>query len=202
MLTPSEIAQLRQKDREASAYGQKVFKTKSNTPPNKSESSETPSPTSDALEYTIIEPSPVYLVPISGSSSPKRDPAVDGASDSATMPIKTITIMADFGNGPYAWLKDASDESRWVGGNVADAVSGFGEEYGVPAELEKQFADWVMRFECEYNNPSFDWNAFHREGMTLCQHLKRVLGEAYRVVYVKPHEDPNYRTNRRTEIFL
>jgi len=203
MLTPSEIAQLRQKDREASAYAQKVFKKKPTTPPpNKSDSPETPSPISDASEYTIVEPSPVYLVPISGSSSPKRSPAVDGALDSASMPIKTITIMADFGNGPYAWLKDASYEHEEVGANIADAVCGFGAEYGVPAVLEKQFADLVIRFEREYENPAFDWNAFHRDGMTLCQHLKRVLGEAYRVVYVKPHEDPNYRTNRRTEIFL
>lgn len=107
--------------------------------------------------------------------------------------------MADFGNGPYAWIKDASDESRLVGGNIADATIGFGEECGVPAELEKQFADWVMRFECECRNPAFDWNAFHSEGMALCQLLKQVFGEKYQVVYVKPCEDPNHRMNRRTE---
>lgn len=199
MLMPSEIEQLRQKDKEASIYAQKVFKKKPMTPPpDKSESSETPSEPYPA----IVEPSPVYLVPVPRSSSPQRKPMKDSALDSASMPVKTITLMADFGNGPYAWLKDASDESEWVGGNIADAVGGFGDEYGVPAELEKQFADWVILFEREYKNPEFDWNTFHREGIVLCRRLKQALGNAYRVVYVKPHEDPNYRTNRRTEIFL
>jgi len=41
------------------------------------------------------------------------------------MPERTISIMADFWNGPYAWLKDASDESSFVGVNIADAVAGF-----------------------------------------------------------------------------
>lgn len=198
MLTPSEIAQLRQKDKEASAYARKVFKKNLTTPPpNKSESSETPS----EPYLAIVEPSPVYLVPVPRSSSPQRKPMEDGTLDSATMSVKTITIMADFGNGPYAWIKDASDESRWVGGNIADAVSGFGKKYGVPAELEKQFAAWVIRFERECNNPTFDWNDFHGEGVALSQHLKQVLGDAYRVVYVKPREDPNHGINRRTEIF-
>ena len=110
--------------------------------------------------------------------------------------------MADFGNGPYAWLKDASRDGGEVGPNIADAVCGFGAEYGVPAELEKQFADWVIRFEREYENPGFNWNAFHRDGIALCRRLKQVFGDAYRVVYVKPREDPNYGMNRRTEIFL
>ena len=74
MLTPSEIAQLRQKDREASAYAQKVFKKKPTTPPpNKSDSPETPSPISDASAYTIVEPSPRYLVPVSPKISPTKE---------------------------------------------------------------------------------------------------------------------------------
>ncbi len=39
-------------------------------------------------------------------------------------PEKTITIMADFGFGPYAWLKDASDESEHVGENIANFKTG------------------------------------------------------------------------------
>ncbi|MBC8417905.1 MAG: hypothetical protein H8E10_04855 [Desulfobacterales bacterium] len=39
-------------------------------------------------------------------------------------PDKTITIMADFGFGPYAWLKDAADESDYVGINIANLKTG------------------------------------------------------------------------------
>lgn len=167
---------------------------------NKRNSRAKPSPIStDFLLDDRLQEGGRYLALVSPKSSPKKRPVVDGTLDSASMPIKTITIMADFGNGPYAWIKDASDESRLVGGNIADDGGGFGEEYGVSAELEKQFADWVAR--CEHDNLAFGWNAFHREGIALCQHLKQVLGDAYRVAYVKPHEDPNYRMNRRTEIF-
>lgn len=43
--------------------------------------------------------------------------------------MQTITIMADLGNGPYAWIKDEMSESRYIGRNIADAASGF---LGVP----------------------------------------------------------------------
>ena len=33
---------------------------------------------------------------------------------------KTITIMADFGWGPYAWLKSAKDTTDYVGLNIAN----------------------------------------------------------------------------------
>ena len=60
------------------------------------------------------------------------------------MKVITITIMPDFGNGPYAWEKDDSDDTTYVGGNIADAVSGFEfSGYKVSAALEAKFAAWV-----------------------------------------------------------
>ena len=73
--------------------------------------------------------------------------------------MKMITIMPDFGMGPYAWRKDASDQSTAVGPNIADALSGFEHtEYRVSKALEADFAAWVTWFEREALNdpPTMD----------------------------------------------
>ena len=49
---------------------------------------------------------------------------------------KTITIKADFGFGPYAWLKDASDESDYVGVNIANSRIGM-YEFDISDRLQK-----------------------------------------------------------------
>ena len=46
----------------------------------------------------------------------------------------------------------------------------------------------------------WDWPAFHARGMQLSCWLKEEVGAAYRVVYMKASEDPNYRIDARTEI--
>jgi len=51
-------------------------------------------------------------------------------------PNKTITIMADIGLGPYAWLKDASDESDYVGVNIANSRTGM-DEFDISDRLQK-----------------------------------------------------------------
>lgn len=121
--------------------------------------------------------------------------------------MKVITIMPDFGMGPYAWQKDDSDNSTAVGPNIADAVCGFSYTgYTVSKALEADFATWVTWFEREALNdpPAMDWEAFHRQGIALARRLKAELGAQVRVVYDVPVEDPSYRTYRgfdvRTEI--
>ncbi len=121
--------------------------------------------------------------------------------------MKMITIMPDFGMGPYAWQKDASDDSTAVGANIADAVSGFKfTDYKVSDALEADFAAWVTWFTREALNdpPVMNWDAFHRQGLALARRLKAELGNQVRVVYDIPVEDPSYRTYRgidvRTEI--
>ena len=47
-----------------------------------------------------------------------------GAQDMHMKPNKTITTMADFGFGPYAWLKEAADETDYVGINIANLKMG------------------------------------------------------------------------------
>jgi hypothetical protein len=115
-------------------------------------------------------------------------------------PDKTITIMADFGFGPYAWLKDASDESDYVGINIANSHTGM-TEFDVSDRLHKDFADWIARFERgALDNPSFPWALFHEEGLALSRRLKEEIGEAANVVYVKPSEDPGHEQNEKTWI--
>jgi hypothetical protein len=99
--------------------------------------------------------------------------------------------MADHGMGPYAWIKDAADESFRVGQYFADALSGFERLIGVSAALEKCFAAWVNKFEGNAFDPVFDWLDFHRRGLELSRRLKLEIGATFRVVYCKPHEDPN-----------
>jgi hypothetical protein len=49
--------------------------------------------------------------------------------------------------------------------------------------------------------PAFNWSAFHRQGMALAKRLKQELGDRARVVYAKPVEDPDYKTEEQVEIF-
>ena len=118
------------------------------------------------------------------------------------MPSLTITIMADIGNGPYAWIKDTADDSRYVGRNIADACTGFGYELSVSDELEMDFMNWVVYFEKNYNNPNYDWIEFNRHGVEMTKRLYLELNGIYRVIYEKPIEDPGHETQRQIEISL
>jgi hypothetical protein len=60
--------------------------------------------------------------------------------------MQLITIMADYGNGPYAWLNENPEESNAPGGNIADMTHGF-LDWIVSKELEADFADWILPFD-------------------------------------------------------
>ena len=107
--------------------------------------------------------------------------------------------MPDFGNGPYTWLKDCSDKSRYVGGNIGD-FSGFAGDPQVSTELEQEFAKWIVLFDRKGHDPNFDWITFHSQVLALTQRLASELNDAYRYLYRKPVEDPDWKDNRTTEI--
>ena len=116
-------------------------------------------------------------------------------------PEKTITIMADFGFGPYAWLKDASDESEYVGKNIANLKTGM-TDFKISKQLEAGFAKWIGLFEREaLDNLDFPWSLFHEEGIRLSCRLKEEVGVAANVLYVKPFEDSQHQTDEKTWIF-
>jgi len=86
--------------------------------------------------------------------------------------------MADFGFGPYAWLKDASDESASVGINIANSQTGMTEFY-ISDSFQKGFAHWIGRFERgALGSPGFPWASFHNEGLALSRRLKEEIGES------------------------
>jgi hypothetical protein len=115
-------------------------------------------------------------------------------------PEKTITIMADFGFGPYAWLKDASDQTDYVGLNIANRKTGM-TEFHITKKLEGDFAKWIERFERNaLDNSNFDWKLFHQEGVLLAKRLKQEIGSLANVVYVKPAEDSNHEVEEKTWI--
>jgi hypothetical protein len=43
---------------------------------------------------------------------------------------ETIVIYADLGMSPYAWSKNSSDRSTYVGGNIADSKYGLSKVIG------------------------------------------------------------------------
>jgi hypothetical protein len=107
-------------------------------------------------------------------------------------PKDTIHIMADYGMSPYAWLRRAGN-TRGVGGNIADACSGFPEEYNVSKDLEKAFAKWAIYFEQTVEpgrDNNFDWETFHRKGHELTKRLEKEIGDRFNVRYIIPWEDP------------
>jgi hypothetical protein len=116
-------------------------------------------------------------------------------------PNKTITIMADFGFGPYAWLKDAADETDYVEINIANLKTGM-TDLKISKQLEADFAKWIGRFERDaLDNPDFPWSSFHEEGISLSCRLREELGDAFNVLYVKPFEDPQHQTDEKTWIY-
>ncbi len=112
--------------------------------------------------------------------------------------MATITVMPDFGNGPWAWLTE-DRATQGVGPCIADATCGM-PGFGLSKELEEDFAEWVIDFERNCEREGFDWDDFHMRGMALAKRLRREVDSAYVVVYEKPMEDPDCERNERTVI--
>lgn len=111
-----------------------------------------------------------------------------------------ITIYADFGNGPYAWLQDDSETGPQVGTHFADCTRGLSEIIGTSKELDNAFNEWTLQFERYYDDPEFDWNLMHEEGMNLARRLNREIGDRFVVAYRPPHEDESRRAISRIVI--
>lgn len=72
--------------------------------------------------------------------------------------------------------------------------------------LWRKFADWAIEFDrtsfylADFDASGWDWVAFHERGLQLSHWLKEEVGNAYRVMYCKPFEDPNHRADECMEI--
>ncbi len=118
--------------------------------------------------------------------------------------VPILTVMVDYGNAPFLWLVDEPGQGG-VGGNWCDGTM-WDETFPMSEGLWRKFADWALEFDGtsfyneDFNADDWDWPAFHARGLQLSRWLKEEVGTAYRVVYLKPCEDPNHRMDRRTEI--
>lgn len=127
---------------------------------------------------------------------------VPGAMVESFVPI--LSIMPDFGSGPFLWLSDQPEE-RAIGGNICDAVS-WDPSVPLSEPLWELFAIWSGSFELagvtskEFEENGWDWSAFHERGLYLARRLKQEVGDDFRVVYIKPYEDPDHLVDERQEI--
>ena len=111
------------------------------------------------------------------------------------------TIMPDYG-GAYGWINREGTDA--LGPNHADTC-GWGGDHPISDELQADFAAWQTEFERATNEweagiALLDWPRFHERGIALARRLKAELGDAVRIYYEKPVEDPNQRINERVEI--
>ena len=117
------------------------------------------------------------------------------------------TIMPDFG-GAYAWVKDSTDATPWVGGNCADCFGGLEDswygEHPISVKLARDFANWQLLFEAmspvESTGPLGGWQLFHEVGIALTYRLRAELGGAADVRYLRPMEDPGRSGQRELHL--
>ncbi len=78
--------------------------------------------------------------------------------------------MAENGIGDYGWIKESSDQTRYVGACIA-GVYGFPDDFEITELLTARFKDWILNFENHCAEPDFDWEAFNAKGKQLTESL-------------------------------
>lgn len=118
--------------------------------------------------------------------------------------VPVLTVMPDFGNAPFLWRANSPDDG--IGPMICESGA-WEDHYPMSEALWRKFAIWARTFEriSFYSGSNeeaecWDWPAFHERGLQLARWLKEEVGDAYRVVYQKPGEDPNDRIDERREI--
>jgi hypothetical protein len=116
-----------------------------------------------------------------------------------------LTVMPEFGSGPFLRLNKTGDRHQGVGGNCCCYRCACGS-HPMSEPLLAAFSEWILEFEraewADYagGHLALDWNRFHRRGLELARRLKAEVGPAFRVVYEKPFEDLAERTDERREV--
>ena len=124
-------------------------------------------------------------------------------SESTTF-VPVLTVLVEYGNASFLWLGD-SPNLGGVGPNLCDGTF-WDESFPMSEGLWRKFADWAIEFDQtsfyleDFDDSGWDWTAFHARGLQLTRWLKEEVGDAYRVVYYKPFEDPNHRMDERMEV--
>lgn len=117
--------------------------------------------------------------------------------------MKREVYTVFFDTGEWLWVKDADDETMYVGACVS-----FGSMWCGDKSASQYFLDftknWLVSFgsfENYYMNADkFDWATAHQQGLEVALRLKDELGDKADVRYVKPTEDPTYNREEGYEI--
>ena len=118
--------------------------------------------------------------------------------------VPALTVMVDYGSAPFLWLADRPD-TVGVGENLCNATF-WDASLPLSEGLWRQFADWATEFNRTafysdaFDASGWDWIGYHARGLRLARLLKEEVGDAYRVIYDKPCEDPNHRIDERREV--
>ena len=119
--------------------------------------------------------------------------------------IPVLTVLPEVG-GPFLWARTSADELG-VGPCMVDTTY-WSEHDPLSEGLFAKFVDWVLELDEACRSVGYtgdlgdliDWPSFHRRGMQLSAWLKDEVGTSYRVIYMKPSEDPDHLTDKCTEI--
>lgn len=123
-----------------------------------------------------------------------------------------VTLMPDYG-GAFLWIKEGGADEEAVGANGGDCFAGVepmgwqhSDTLPIPSDLWRALCDWEMRFErapitTVGRSVLLDWDDYHRQGLLLAGRLKRLWGDAARVRYMKPAEDPADHIAMCREVF-
>jgi len=117
---------------------------------------------------------------------------------------KVYTLFLDTGTDTWLWMKEANDETTYIGQAVGVYRDWFGEHV-ISTELEQEATTWLLEFERANlynveNAQNFNWADFHTRGLALAKRLKRELGDEADVRYIKASEDPSYSREEGFEI--
>lgn len=118
--------------------------------------------------------------------------------------VPVLTILVEYGNAPFLWVVRDPKETG-VGGCWCDGCC-WDESFPMSEGLWRKFADWAIEFDRtrfysdDFDAADWDWLAYHARGLHLARWLKDEVGDAYRVVYMKPYEDPNHEIGEGTEV--
>ena len=107
--------------------------------------------------------------------------------------MKRQVYTVFFDTGEWLWVKDADDETMYVGACVS-----FGDGWYGKHLASKEFLDfteaWLASFAPveidDRNIDTFDWATAHQQGLEVARRLKAELVDKADVRYVKPGKDP------------
>lgn len=109
----------------------------------------------------------------------------------------------------WAWVKEADDETTYVGSCVTNGKY-WGGEYPISDVLQEMVDEWINNFICCINFERFscgfetdlgiDWEAFNTEGMAIAKQLKVEMSDDVEVRYVKANGDPTYSLGEGFEV--